>query len=199
MSITADLRKVIELRGNQTPLATMIPVCQLAADEIDRLTAENKALKEEVEESQETSCTLRDWNNEAVEQRDRLAAALREIARECAQEGCDGEPWDTFNRIASAALAGTAEPESAAVVKSAGQCATCEAARRVAAISVAAAGEHAETVVKLTALLQRLLRVPGDHMTACDKTMGDSHLCTCGADEARRSVTNSATQKDVSP
>ena len=29
-----------------------------------------------------------------------------------------------------------------------------------------------------------LLRTRGDHMTACDRTMGDTHPCTCGADVA---------------
>ena len=27
--------------------------------------------------------------------------------------------------------------------------------------------------------------IDNDHMTSCDKTMGDSHLCTCGADSLR--------------
>jgi chromosome segregation ATPase len=27
---------------------------------------------------------------------------------------------------------------------------------------------------------------PHDHMTACDRTMGDSHPCTCHANEARQ-------------
>ena len=28
----------------------------------------------------------------------------------------------------------------------------------------------------------------GDHMTACDQTMGSTHPCTCGADEARKLI-----------
>jgi hypothetical protein len=27
-----------------------------------------------------------------------------------------------------------------------------------------------------------------DHMTACEKTMGDTHPCTCGADALRRAL-----------
>ena len=34
-------------------------------------------------------------------------------------------------------------------------------------------------------VLRKMLAAKGDHMTACDKTMGDTHLCTCGANEAR--------------
>ena len=35
-------------------------------------------------------------------------------------------------------------------------------------------------------MLRKLLHADSDHMTACDRTMGDTHPCTCGADEARR-------------
>lgn len=33
--------------------------------------------------------------------------------------------------------------------------------------------------------LAKMLSVEGDHMTACDRIMGATHLCTCGANEAR--------------
>lgn len=36
------------------------------------------------------------------------------------------------------------------------------------------------------AILKRLLAVDGDHMSACDRIMGDTHPCTCGADRARQ-------------
>jgi len=35
-------------------------------------------------------------------------------------------------------------------------------------------------------MLCKLLQAEGDHMTACDRTMGASHPCTCGADEVRQ-------------
>ncbi len=41
---------------------------------------------------------------------------------------------------------------------------------------------------KTAEALRKLLHADNDHMTACDRTMGDSHLCTCGADEARRTL-----------
>lgn len=44
----------------------------------------------------------------------------------------------------------------------------------------------------LRAALRKLLAVPGDHMTACDRTMGASHPCTCGANEARRILSESS-------
>ncbi len=34
--------------------------------------------------------------------------------------------------------------------------------------------------------LCRLLRASDDHMTACDRTMGATHPCTCGANDARK-------------
>jgi hypothetical protein len=37
----------------------------------------------------------------------------------------------------------------------------------------------------LRAALRKLLSVPGDHMTACDRTMGATHPCTCGANAIR--------------
>ncbi len=37
----------------------------------------------------------------------------------------------------------------------------------------------------LELILRKLLSVEGDHMTACDRTMGATHPCTCGADRAR--------------
>ena len=39
---------------------------------------------------------------------------------------------------------------------------------------------------RLAVALNRLLAAPNDHMTACDRTMGDSHPCTCGANSARQ-------------
>ena len=33
--------------------------------------------------------------------------------------------------------------------------------------------------------LRKMLSVPGDHMTACDRIMGATHPCSCGADAAR--------------
>lgn len=33
--------------------------------------------------------------------------------------------------------------------------------------------------------LRKLLRAKNDHMTACDRIMGATHPCTCGANEAR--------------
>ncbi len=38
----------------------------------------------------------------------------------------------------------------------------------------------------LRKMLHKLLQAPDDHMTACDRTMGDTHPCTCGANEARK-------------
>ena len=29
---------------------------------------------------------------------------------------------------------------------------------------------------------------PEDHFTACDKTMGDSHVCSCGLVEVRKAI-----------
>jgi hypothetical protein len=37
----------------------------------------------------------------------------------------------------------------------------------------------------LRAALKKLLAAPGDHMTACDRTMGATHPCTCGANAIR--------------
>ncbi len=34
-------------------------------------------------------------------------------------------------------------------------------------------------------ILHKLLQAENDHMTACDRTMGATHPCTCGADDAR--------------
>lgn len=42
-----------------------------------------------------------------------------------------------------------------------------------------------ELVELLRTALRRLLAVEDDHMTACDRTMGATHPCTCGADSAR--------------
>lgn len=38
-----------------------------------------------------------------------------------------------------------------------------------------------ERIEVLESALRQLLAVKDDHMTACDRTMGDSHPCTCGA------------------
>ena len=43
-------------------------------------------------------------------------------------------------------------------------------------------------IERLRDLLKLLLKIPGDHMTVCDKTMGDSHACTCGASLARAAL-----------
>lgn len=43
----------------------------------------------------------------------------------------------------------------------------------------------------LRAALRKLLAAPGDHMTACDRIMGATHPCTCGANEARRLLSES--------
>jgi hypothetical protein len=48
-------------------------------------------------------CAIAEINLLRSENR-RYRKALASIARECAQEGCDGEPWDTFNRIVEDAL-----------------------------------------------------------------------------------------------
>jgi hypothetical protein len=37
-----------------------------------------------------------------------------------------------------------------------------------------------------------------DHMTACDKTMGASHPCTCGADSARQLFHGSEPDEEIS-
>jgi hypothetical protein len=43
--LVEQLRAVIQLRGNATPLSTMIPICQAAADEIERLRAQLEAAR----------------------------------------------------------------------------------------------------------------------------------------------------------
>jgi hypothetical protein len=45
----------------------------------------------------------------------------------------------------------------------------------------------ANVVVLLSTLHQMLYDQGGapDHMTACERTMGATHPCTCGADQAR--------------
>jgi hypothetical protein len=45
---------------------------------------------------------------------------------------------------------------------------------------------HFGRIEALEAALQKLLTADDDHMTACDRTMGASHACTCGANDARR-------------
>lgn len=52
--------------------------------------------------------------------------------------------------------------------------------------------QHSEDICEIDWMrktLHKLLMFPpriGDHMTACDKTMGASHPCTCGASAARK-------------
>jgi len=41
-------------------------------------------------------------------------------------------------------------------------------------------------------VLQKLLGAENDHMTACDRTMGATHPCTCGANEARQLLSEKA-------
>ncbi len=41
-----------------------------------------------------------------------------------------------------------------------------------------------EDAISYRKALSKLLAADGDHMTACDRTMGDSHPCTCGANDA---------------
>jgi chromosome segregation ATPase len=48
--------------------------------------------------------------------------------------------------------------------------------------------KHMTRAERLLDTLMRLLAVANDHMTSCDRTMGDSHPCTCGADEARKEL-----------
>jgi hypothetical protein len=43
----------------------------------------------------------------------------------------------------------------------------------------------AEECAKYRAVLRKMLRIADDHMTACNRVMGASHPCTCGAREAR--------------
>lgn len=53
-------------------------------------------------------------------------------------------------------------------------------------------GSKAVEIASLRRYLDRLLyAVDGDHMTACEKTMGDSHPCTCGATEIRLRLAHS--------
>ena len=64
-----------------------------------------------------------------------------------------------------------------------------------------AEGNAARLVVKkrdarievLELILRKLLSVEGDHMTACDRTMGATHPCTCGANRARSLLTGDDT------
>jgi hypothetical protein len=70
--ITKQLRAVIDLRGNQTPLSTMIPVCQKAADAIDRLTADLEAARANAHAWEDTA-------NYHKQDADRLREALRDV------------------------------------------------------------------------------------------------------------------------
>lgn len=45
--------------------------------------------------------------------------------------------------------------------------------------------EEIDRLVDVETALKKLLSAKGDHMTACDRTMGTTHPCTCGADHAR--------------
>jgi len=38
-----------------------------------------------------------------------------------------------------------------------------------------------------------------DHMTACERTMGSTHPCTCGADALRAALTNVLSATDADP
>jgi len=42
-----------------------------------------------------------------------------------------------------------------------------------------------QLVDSLREVLSKMLEVDGDHMTACNRTMGATHPCTCGANDAR--------------
>jgi len=44
--------------------------------------------------------------------------------------------------------------------------------------------------------LRKLLSVNSDHMTNCDKTMGSTHPCTCGAIEARAALAACEVKRD---
>ena len=73
------------------------------ASDFDRLTAENKRLKDEADS---WCAACEDWKETAgvrSDQRDRLAAALREIAKGKARDGGPADPA----AFARAALAGT--------------------------------------------------------------------------------------------
>lgn len=51
--------------------------------------------------------------------------------------------------------------------------------------SLTASGERIRALQRMMGPIQRasILR---DHFTACDRTMGDSHPCTCGMDKYRQ-------------
>lgn len=46
----------------------------------------------------------------------------------------------------------------------------------------------------LRTTLRKLLQAADDHMTACDRTMGATHPCTCGAGGARRLINDQLPQ-----
>jgi hypothetical protein len=44
-------------------------------------------------------------------------------------------------------------------------------------------------------VLRKLLSAENDHMTACDRIMGATHPCTCGANDARRLLSQPSESK----
>lgn len=60
----------------------------------------------------------------------------------------------------------------------------CEAAYK-AGRPVVVPWDEAERVKWALFVLAQMLGAENDHMTACDRTMGATHPCTCGADKAR--------------
>ena len=68
-----------------------------AADEIERL---NKQIELEQQYSEDLLLKGAELEARVAE----LEYAHHEIIRECSQENCDGDPWDTFQAIAIAAL-----------------------------------------------------------------------------------------------
>ena len=74
--------------------------------EVDRLEAENARLAIDISEITKAAEVWLRRRNEIASQRDRLAAALREIAKGNARDGGPADPAE----FARAALAGTAEP-----------------------------------------------------------------------------------------
>jgi hypothetical protein len=71
-------------------------------------------------------------------------------------------------------------------------CGLCSPQRPCAACIEATKRANGDECAFLRAALRKMLAAPGDHMTACDRTMGASHPCTCGANEARRLLSESS-------
>lgn len=86
---------------------------------------------------------------------------------------CERCEWER-NQIQGASLIPPAETKDEAIVRLEGE--------------LSAARVEIEQQRKW--LDRLLLTVDGDHMTACEKTMGDSHPCTCGATEIRLRLGN---------